>query len=296
MRACVIFNPTAKGDKARHFREHLDTVARDATLLQTTGPGDAGRLAAQAVRDGFDTVVAAGGDGTLNEVVNGLASEPDAPGRVRLGVLALGTVNVFARELGLPLKFEAGWEIVLKGKEKRVDLAKAEWGDGAAKRVRYFCQLAGAGLDARAIELMDWRLKKRIGPLAYVVAGVKVLFEKSAEIKVSGVGWETRGQLVLMGVGKLYGGRFQLFPEARLDDGELHGCVFARANLLTVAWVLPVLLLRGKLPESAVKRFLGATVSLEADGKVPFEVDGELVGKLPVKLSVEPRRLRVIVP
>ena len=106
MRACVIFNPVARGDKARHFRAHLDAVGHAATLLQTSGPGDATRLAAQAVREGFDTIVAAGGDGTLNEVVNGMASEPRGLDGARLGLLPLGTVNVFARELEIPARRE----------------------------------------------------------------------------------------------------------------------------------------------------------------------------------------------
>jgi YegS/Rv2252/BmrU family lipid kinase len=296
VRACVIFNPTAKGDKARHFRQHLDAVAHDATLLHTTGPGDASRLAAQAVQDGFDTVVAAGGDGTLNEVVNGLASQPEALAAVRLGVLPLGTVNVFARELGLSLRYEADWQTILQGRETRVDLPRAEWSVAGARQVRFFCQLGGAGLDARAIQLVNWPLKKRIGPLAYVLAGVQALREATAPITASGAGWQAAGELVLLGSGRLYGGAFRLFPEARLDDGMLHGCVFPLANWATLARVAPALLLRGRLPESAVKRFHGTTLSLRAGGDVPFEVDGELVGRLPVTFHVEPRRLRVLVP
>jgi YegS/Rv2252/BmrU family lipid kinase len=296
VRACVIFNPTAKGDKARRFRLHLDAVAHDATLLLTTGPGDAGRLAAQAAQDGFDTVVAAGGDGTLNEVVNGLASQPGALASVRLGVLPLGTVNVFARELGLSLRFAEAWQTILQEREIRVDLPRAEWSEAGARQVRFFCQLGGAGLDARAIKLVDWPLKKRIGPLAYVLAGVQALRETAAPITVSGADWQAAGELVLLGSGRRYGGAFQLFPEARLNDGLLHGCVFPHANWATLARVAPVLLLRGRLPESAVKRFHGTTFSLRAGGEVPFEVDGELAGRLPVTFHVAPQRLRVLVP
>src|ERR1041385_7425971 len=101
MKTCVIFNPVARGDKARAFQTHLSAIASEAALKPTTGVGDARRLAADAVKEGFGTVVAAGGDGTLNEVLNGIA---DAEGfeRTRLGVLPLGTANVFAKELKLP--------------------------------------------------------------------------------------------------------------------------------------------------------------------------------------------------
>lgn len=295
MRTCVIFNPTAKGDKARHFRRQLDAVAHEAALLLTGGPGDAERLAAQAVRDGYETIVAAGGDGTLNEVVNGLAHEPGALESVRLGVLPLGSVNVFARELGLPLRFAGGWQTILQGREIRVDLPRAEWDRSGERQVRYFCQLGGAGLDARAVELVDWSLKKRIGSLAYVLAGVKALREPAATILVSGGGWEATGELVLLGSGRLYGGGFQLFPDARLGDGQLHGCVFPRTNWATLARVGPALLLRRRLPETAVRRFHGKTLTLRSDREVPFEVDGELAGRLPVTFHVEPQRLRVMV-
>ena len=102
MRTCVIFNPTARGEKARRFRHHLDAIGAQSTLKHTTAAGDARRLAAEAVREGFEIVVAAGGDGTLNEVLNGFSDVPDGFEQARLGVLPLGTVNVFARELAIP--------------------------------------------------------------------------------------------------------------------------------------------------------------------------------------------------
>ena len=107
MRLCIVFNPTARGDKARRFRQRLEALARECVLMPTTGPGAAVDLAAEAVRQGFDTVVAAGGDGTVNEVLNGIAGVEQGLERARLGILPLGTMNVFARELGLPLNPDA---------------------------------------------------------------------------------------------------------------------------------------------------------------------------------------------
>src|SRR5882672_2238462 len=101
---CVIFNPTARGDKAKRFRQQLDSIAKQAKLKQTTAAGDARRLAAEAVKEGFDTIVAAGGDGTLNEVLNGIGDAPKGFEGARLGLLPLGTVNVFARELKISAK------------------------------------------------------------------------------------------------------------------------------------------------------------------------------------------------
>src|SRR5580700_6157302 len=119
MRACVIFNPTAKGDKAKHFRRHLEVIGAECALKQTVAAGGARPLAAEAIREGFDTVVAAGGDGTLNEVLNGIGDVPDGFERIRLGVLPLGTVNVFAKELGLPMELSHAWRVLREGREAR---------------------------------------------------------------------------------------------------------------------------------------------------------------------------------
>jgi len=109
------------------FRRHLDEVGTQSTLKLTSGPRDARRLAAEAIGEGFETIVAAGGDGTVNEVLNGLGDVSDGFERARLGVLPLGTVNVFARELAIPSKLERAWSIIQQGSETRIDLPKAEY-------------------------------------------------------------------------------------------------------------------------------------------------------------------------
>lgn len=195
MRACVIFNPTAKGDKARNFRRHLDEFAGGGALKPTQTSGDGRRLAAEAVRGGFDTLVAAGGDGTLNEVLNGIADAPDGFARARLAVLPLGTVNVFARELGLPLRLRAAWQTILDGGERRIDAPFADYTTPAGARRRYFAQLAGAGWDARAVSLVDWQMKKRISFFAYALAGMKAMRERHPPITVEADGRTATGNL-----------------------------------------------------------------------------------------------------
>ncbi len=293
---CAIFNPTAKGDKARRFRAHLDEIGVACSVKPTTGPGDATRLATAAVAEGFDTIVAAGGDGTVNEVLNGLAAAPEGLERARLAVLPLGTVNVFARELGLPFALEKAWQAILAGKERRIDLPFAEFAGPAGSQKRCFAQLAGAGLDARAIELVSWRLKKRIGPLAYVAAGLRAMAEKQPLIRVETEAQSATGALVLIGNGRLYGGRYRVFPEADLADGWLDVCVFPRVNWLVLARCGPSLLINGSLPASPVIRLRGQTVRLTSDVRVPFELDGEWCGRLPVGLTNRPRALRIIAP
>ena len=250
------------------------------------------------MREGFDTIVAAGGDGTLNEVLNGLAHEPDGCARARLAVLPLGTVNVFAREAAIPLRLGPAWELIRRGHETRIDLARVEFArdGGSGREIRYFCQMAGAGLDARAIELVDWSTKKKVGPIAYLLAGLRALRQKPAQITVRTAHEATTGELVLLGNGRLYGGNFRIFPEANPGDGFLEICVFPRARWSTLFWCAPRLLTSLTLPPNQVRRLRSSAFTLSSTATAPFEVDGELAGHLPATFALERQKLRVVVP
>ena len=296
MRTCVIFNPAAKGQKAERFRKLLTLISSECSLKQTESPGDARKLSAEAVREGFESIIAAGGDGTLNEVVNGLGDVPDGFKLARVGVLPLGTVNVFARELGIPTKPETAWAVLRRGNERLIDLPHVESGEGTERKRTYFAQLAGAGLDARAIELVDWPLKKKVGPLAYIAAGLKALGEAQANLLVSDGTRSLRGELVLVGNGRLYGGDFRVFPDASLTDGKLDVCVFPKADWWTLLKCGFPLLLTGKPPASAVIRMSATSFTVVGKATARFEVDGELGGKLPARFGIQCSALRVICP
>jgi diacylglycerol kinase (ATP) len=296
VRTCVIFNPSAKGEKSRNFRRHLGEVAARCDLRQTAAAGDARAMAAAAVREGFETIVAAGGDGTLNEVLNGIADVPAGLNRARLGVLPLGTVNVFARELGIPRRFAPAWQTILQARERRIDLPFVQYQHAGSSTRRCFAQLAGAGLDARAIALVHWSLKKKIGPLAYVFAGLQALLQAPSRITVTTGQRTLTGELVLIGNGRLFGGPFRVFPAADLSDGLLDFCVFPRANGWILARAAAPLLFRHRLPSGIAERLQADAVELTSPSPTPLELDGELVGQLPAKFSVQRASLRVIVP
>lgn len=296
MRACVIFNPTARGDKARHLRRHLEEFSDGIALKPTQAPGDGRRLAAEAVQDGFDTLVAAGGDGTVNEVLNGIADAPSGFARARLAVLPLGTVNVFARELGLPLQLRPAWQAIFSGRERIVDAPFADFSTEHGPQRRHFAQLAGAGLDARAISLVDWQLKKRIAQFAYVIAGLKAMRAPHPLISVTANGRTVQGELVLVGNGRFYGGSLPMFPAARLDDGLLDICVFPR-----VSWGLLMRYAMGYAtghpqPPQDLEVLQVPHARLSAPASVLFEVEGDVCGRLPVELGIQPQVLRVVVP
>ena len=296
VKICVIFNPAARGNKARHFREQLARLSSQCSLKPTDAAGAGRALAAEAVREGFEVIVAAGGDGTLNEVLNGIGDEPDGLARTRLGVLPLGTVNVFAKELNLPLNFDAAWQVIERAREAVIDLPEAGFAIQGRPERRYFAQMAGVGWDARAVELVDWKQKKMIGALAYVVAGLKAMRGPLPQIVVTN-GTETlAGELVLIGNGRFYGGRFTLFPEADLRDGLLEVSVFPKANFEMLARYGFGLLTSHPLEIARVTRMRGESLSVYSATPAPFHVEGENVGHLPVTFKILRQTLRVIVP
>jgi len=296
VRICVIFNPAARGNKARRFKKFLNELSQQCALKATTAPGDARRFAHAAVATGYDIIAAGGGDGTVNEVLNGIGDDPDGFAKTRLGVLPLGTVNVFARELKIPLRLEHAWKVLKRARETKIDLGRAEFFEDGKPQQRYFAQLGGVGLDARAIELVSWKLKKSAGPIAYLVAGFQALAEKQPRVTVSADGKKLEGDLALFGNGKFYGGPFDIFPGANLNDGQLDACVFPRVNVPTLLRLAPGFLLRQKLSEHRVARLRAKKMEVTSDIPAAFELDGEWIGSLPATFSVERQKLRVVVP
>ncbi len=296
MRTCVIFNPTAKGDKARNFRRQLDTLGAQAEFKATTHAGAARELAKAAVEEGFETVVAAGGDGTLNEVLNGIGDAEKGFERARFAVIPLGTVNVFALELAIPFGLAQAWELVTAGKERRIDVPEASFRVGEKMETRRFLQMAGAGWDARAIEAVSWTLKKRIGRFAYVWAGLGALEPPEAKVQVRAGNESVEGDFALIGNGRFYAGKYPFLHQADLTDGILDVTVFPEFQWSSLAGCLTNFVL-GKYFRPGCQNYLQASeLELSSAAVTPFQVDGELVGHLPARISVLPKALRVIVP
>lgn len=299
MRIALIFNPTAQGDKARHLRGQLDEISGECLLMPTEGPGHAEDLAEQAVAEGCSVVVAGGGDGTVQEVSNGLVRHPDGLSRAALGVLPLGTVNVLARVLDIPLDFEAAWRVIQRGHTRAIDLPWMELQIDGETRRRCFPALGGAGMDARACELVGWEMKKRSGQLAYIFAGFQAVNEALPTFRVVADGQVIESAVLMMlGNGKMYGGPFDVFPNARLDDGKVDAIVAEKVSGWRAAeYALAVL--TGTLPSLEGVHYLQAEsieVTPLSDARVVAQLDGDAWGNLPAKISVEPRVLRMVVP
>lgn len=296
---CVIFNPAARGEKAARFRSFLESTGDEASLRPTTGPGAARGLAREAVEAGFPRVVAAGGDGTVYEVLNGMADADGGLDRAALGVLPLGTANVLAHELGMPMDLERAWAALRTAESRRVDAGWAEFRDGEGRRVtRHFAVVAGAGLDARAVERVDGRLKKRLGKLAYVVAAIEAWRRFPDRVRTTVGGRTFEGRVVLAGNGRLYAGNLEVFPGGALDSGRLRVVGVDRVTV-PVLWRCLRAYVSGRW-RGVGRGIEGGAVTLAWDGvegrRVPLQLDGEFVGWLPAVLRVRPGAMRVLVP
>ncbi len=266
-------------------------------VMETCGAGDAEKLASEAIQNGFTTVIAAGGDGTVYEVLNGLLSSNIDCSEFRLGVLPLGTVNVFAKELGLSMNIARCKEVLCKGVSRNIDLPIVCFKKGSLEKRRYFVQLGGAGLDAFAIQAVNLKIKKQLGPIAYVVAGLKVLGKSLPQIQChTAEGMQVEGKLVLLGNGAYYGGRFRVFPDANLDDGLIHAIVFQDVKCFQLPWRGIGLFLNKLHTQSGVTYLKSTSLELKSEGQAYFELEGEVVGQLPASFQMSSKKLQVIVP
>lgn len=293
----ILFNPTAQGEKALRFRARLSELGSGVRVLPTRGPGDARVLAADLAREGLETIVAAGGDGTVNEVLNGLADVPGALETTRLAVIPLGTVNVLAKELGIPSGFDAAWRVIQQGRERRIDLPQATFvGAEGRPETRCFALLAGAGLSTRSIAGVDWSQKKRFGPLAYVIAGIRAMRPPHPIVTVTTASQSTAGPLVEIGSGHYFGGRLELFPGSRLDDGQVGVTVVTRLDWATLIGTGIRMTLRRIRTSSVRQVFQTDQLHLACAEPMGLHLDGDLVGTLPASITVRRGALRIVVP
>ena len=292
MQATLIHNPAA-GSRSRAadlatVRALLRTHGWALRMEATTGPATATALARDAVERGDDVVIVAGGDGTINEVIQALAGTT-----VALGVLPLGTVNVWAREIGLPVPFHpvAAAETLADGACRSIDLGHA--GE------RFFLLMAGTGFDGAVTGLVEPRLKRAMGRWAYVVTAARLALRYGgAAATLEMEGGTMRCQLLLAVVGntRLYAGRFPLTASALADDGLLDVVVFPGRRLWQVVPRLLAMLVRRAPVGPRALYYRTPRLRITADEPLPVQADGDYIGTTPMDFSVARSALRVIVP
>lgn len=251
----------------------------------TSSPGDARALARRAAAQGVETIVAAGGDGTINEVVNGMNGS-----RSRLGILPVGTMNVFAAELGIPMdNLEAAWSVIEAGHVRSLDLPTVN-GD-------CFVQLAGAGLDAQVVRQTTTDSKNILGPLSYLLTLAQVALEEPPHLVVETAdATPHEGRFVLVGNGRYYGGPFVVFKEARLDDGMLDVLIFKKQSHWDLVRYFQAIAFGQHYDLPDVEYFQTSSLTIRSTANVPIEVDGELSGSLPARFAFSSEKLLVLAP
>ncbi|MEP6974098.1 MAG: diacylglycerol kinase family protein [Spartobacteria bacterium] len=282
---CVILNPSARGERARRSTERLREICGDVSFWATARAGDAEHLARKAVGEGFEQIVAAGGDGTINEVVNGIAGS-DAT----LGLMPLGTMNVFANELGLPAN-DLGrcWDVIRAAKTRLIDLPTAN--------DKHFVQLAGVGLDAQVVKETSLAFKRNFGPLSYLISAAQIAGRRPPRLLIeSEDAVAEEGSFVLVGNGRLYGGRLPFFKHAALDDGVFDVLVFKQLGYIELIKYLQNVIFTSDITTREVEYFQTRRLRVSSAEEVPVELDGELAGGCPVEFQMNPRRLKVLAP
>jgi YegS/Rv2252/BmrU family lipid kinase len=278
----IILNPSAHGERAQTLMEDLARLAPEAVIRLTDGKGAARRFAEAAVAEGFDKIVAAGGDGTVHEVANGLAGSAAA-----LGVLPVGTMNLFAKEHGLPEDLAGAWAVIRDGATREIDIASANG--------QHFIQLAGVGFDAQVVKETTWESKRRFGPLSYLMNAAQVAWRKPPRIVVEAAGVKQEGSFVIIGNGRYYGTRLSVFPRAKPDDGLLDVLVLKHLGYFDIARYIGAALLGKHTELSDVEYFQASEVHVQSEDEVPIEMDGELSGALPATFRIT-GRMRICVP
>ncbi len=289
MDAVIIGNPNSgRGGDRERLKRYAEMLRSggfgDVEVWNTERPDHATELAAIA---GDRLVVAGGGDGTVNEVVNGLSKE------ATLGIIPLGTANVLARELGLPLKPEEACDRIVSGEAGRIDVGVAT--DHRGRERRFAC-MAGIGFDAHVVNEVTPRLKRYLKALAFPLAAFKVYLEgdlPTLHIVHEGKTYTT--QFAIVANGQYYGGDFRTADDAALTTGELEVVLVDHVSKLLRADVLTSILAKKPLDRSM--RSFAASGELRArspGAQVPVQLDGEIWGRLPMTFRIEPAALKVI--
>jgi diacylglycerol kinase (ATP) len=292
----VIANPTA-GSYQQNAPQIEETISFlrshgwQAELKLTQEAGDASKLAREAVQQGINVVIAVGGDGTINEVIQELAGSDTA-----LGVLPTGTVNVWAREVGIPLDNEGARAILLNGRTRRVDLGKIN--------DRYFLLMVGIGMDGEVTHTVEKKSVKRFGVLGYLLVGTWLSLGYPAFralLQMDERPIRTHAIQIVIGNTQLYAGAIKYTWQAKCDDGLLDVCVVRKQSMLGRILVGISFLLRHKKRDQWVRYETGSTISIRTRKPIAVQIDGDAMGytfhgHTPTIVTVAPGSLKVIVP
>ena len=301
--ALLIHNPNAgNGRNARRrrideARKFLSENGIHAELAETTGPGHATEIAQRATREGRELVIACGGDGTINEIVNGLATAQNGH-RVPLALLPGGTANILAKELDLPWDIPRAAKHLVHADVREIALGMAKPLEQPEK-ARYFLSVSGCGPDGMIVYSVDLGLKARVGILAYWWQGVREVVRYTfPRFRARTGDRQMEVTLVVVGRTKNYGGPFKITDQADLFEDQFEVMALTTQSGLRYLSYLPTLWMGNLRKEEDVHFWKAETLVCEPLDAEPVyaQVDGESLARLPVEFSIVPRALKLLVP
>ncbi|WAA09176.1 diacylglycerol kinase [Fervidibacillus albus] len=291
-RARIIYNPTSGREV---FRRHLADVIEkmedagyETSCHATKGPGDATKAAEEAVQRQFDVVIAAGGDGTLSEVVNGLAEKPYRP---KLGLIPVGTTNDFSRALHIPRDILAATDVIAKGETVPIDIGRFN--------EKYFVNIAGGGRLTELTYEVPSKLKTVLGQLAYYLKGIEMLPSiKPSQIRMEydGEVFDGEAMLFLIGLTNSVGGFEKLAPNASLNDGYFTVILLKKTNLADFIRLVTLALRGEHIHDSKVIYTKAKHIKITSPEEVLINLDGELGGVTPAEFTNLHRHLEIFAP
>ncbi len=301
----IILNPAAGNNNGLKALPRIEGLLRQSgasfDLVRTERPGHGIELTRQAVKDGYAIIVAAGGDGTTNEVLNGLMQcKLEGLPLPPVGILCAGRGNDFPGSLGLPEDIEGGIQNLLAGHRRTVDIGRVVGGD--VPQGRYFCSCVGVGFDAiTTIEVH--KLPRWGGYSAFMVGVLKTVFlynqAPMARIEFDGNVISQRSLLISIMNGRRLGGGFIMAPDSLPDDGYFDLCIAEQMSSLDVIRMIPHFTKGDQASQPTIKTGRAARVSIVAqDGPLPAQTDGEIISVTGTRIDIEviPRQLEVICP
>jgi len=288
----LISNPVA-------YRASSSKVARASNYLQSKGytveslftdkKGDAEELARKAIEKSPSLIIAAGGDGTYNEVINGIAGS-----EIPMAILPLGTTNVLAKELGIPETVEGSMDVAIRGIPRVVSLGKITLQKGSPK-ARYFSTMLGIGFDAQTVFELNKTFKTLSGKGAHIYSGMKVLSRfHPAELTFTIGEKSYTGYSAVIGKGAKYGGHFKITPDARLTDPNLYICIFRGKKRRDIFRYVMGVLTKSHLSFKDIAYLMAQKI--QVDGSAHVQIDGDYFGMTPALIETAPVTARFVYP
>lgn len=288
-RGFLVFNPSSgTGTKSRSqvtdVMREFERNGIDITPSPTEPEGSVVGQVRELMRDSPDLLVCWGGDGTINEVVNGMF-----PSKVPLGLLSGGTANLLVKEMGIPTRIHPAIRVISEGKIRSITIGQANQ--------RYFVLMAGLGFDSEVVRNVDWNVKRKLGKLAFGFAALRTISKyQFPQLSLKIDGQERQCVFAVICNAREYAAHFILTPQADISDDYFYACLFKEpgfSSILKYAFHA----IKGKLSQlQSVEIMRCSVVEAAGPGEIPVQADGELIGYLPMKFIIHPRSFNIFCP